>query len=190
MDIDIDFKPSFDIKSVFPEAILCSMVKDNKLVKHPCGAYFQTAPIDPITNLSAIPFKNAGEFGLFKVDFLSLNLLEPIHSKQQIRQLINKDPDWSMLEDENIVSQLFQAHNHYDTIQQIKPQSVDELADTLAIIRPQKRKYLQQYIKDKTKIRPLLYRTEQDDKSSFTRGHAIAYALTIVVQLHTLKSNF
>ncbi len=187
MDIDIDLLPSFDPNTIFPEAILGSNIVNNQLVKHPCGIYFQNIPIDPITNLSAIPHKEATKLGYFKIDFLSLSLLEKVKSKTEIRELINKEPNWELLENEQVVSTLFQIKHQYDIINKIKPKSVQELADVIAIVRPSKRKYVNQYLQNREQTRPLLYRLEDDDKSSYKRGHAIAYALTIVVELHLIE---
>lgn len=187
MDIDIDLLPSFDPNTIFPEAILGSSIKNNQLIKHPCGVYFQNIPIDPITKLSAIPHKEATKLGYFKIDFLSLHVLEKVKSKAEIRELIKKEPNWELLEHEQIVTNLSQIKNQYEIINKIRPKSVQELADVIAIVRPSKRKYLNQYLKDKEHIRPLLYRLEDEDKSSFKRGHAIAYALTIVVELHVIE---
>ena len=47
MDVDIDFKTTFDPLDYFDEAIRASMVnKDAQLIKHPAGVYFQSIPQD------------------------------------------------------------------------------------------------------------------------------------------------
>lgn len=187
MDIDIDTPTSFNPASLFKEAVAASLVKDEEIVKHPCGFYFQDIPIDSETNLAAIPYKQAEKLGYFKIDFLHLSLLDYIKDKQQLRTLINKEPNWDLLCDENVVSKLFQLHRNYDIVLKVKPQSVNELADVIALIRPNKRHLLTSYLQNKTETSPLLYRQKNDDKSSFKRSHAIAYALTIVLQLHLIE---
>ncbi len=188
MDVDIDFKTDFDPIDYFKEAIRASMVKNGELVKHPAGAYFQSIPVDSITTLSAIPYDKAEEIGYFKIDFLHLSLLDYFDNKQQIRALLKKDPDWSLLQDPSVVAKLFQIHRHYNLLSQVKPKSVEELADCIALIRPGKRALLQSYLKDPSKIRPFIYRQDADDKSAFRKSHSIAYALTIVLQLHLIKA--
>jgi DNA polymerase III alpha subunit len=188
MDVDIDFKTDFDPISYFKEAVRASMVKNGELVKHPAGAYFQSIPVDPITTLSAIPYDKAEEIGYFKIDFLHLSLLDYFDNKQQIRALLKKDPDWSLLQDPSVAGKLFQIHRHYNLLSQVKPKSVEELADCIALIRPGKRALLQSYLKDPAKIRPFIYRRDADDKSAFRKSHSIAYALTIVLQLHLIKA--
>lgn len=188
MDIDIDLPTNFDPLKYFNSAIQASMVKDNELIKHPCGVYFQNIPKDSITSLSAIPYEPAEELGYFKIDFLHLSVLDYFENKQQIRTLIQKEPDWELLENENVVSKLFQIHNHFKVVNQIKPKNIQELSDTIAIIRPNKRNLLGKYLKNKEKIRPLLYRQSNEDKSSFKKSHSISYAITIVLQLHLIKA--
>jgi hypothetical protein len=188
MDIDIDLQTNFDPIKYFKDAIRASRVQNGELLKHPAGTYFQSIPVDSVTGLAAIPYEQAEDLGFFKVDFLHLSVLDNFETKHQIRTLLKKDPDWKLLEDPNIVIKLFQISKHFDLISQIKPKSVQELADCVAILRPKKRQMLNAYLKNKQKVRPFLYRQGDDDKSAFRRGHAICYALNIVLQLHLVKS--
>lgn len=185
-DIDIDFPTHFDPQQHFKNAVAASMVKNNELVKHPCGQYFQHIPVDKQTGLSAIPYEEAEVLGYFKIDFLHLSLLDQFSSKTEIRQLVKKDPDWSMLLDPTVVEKLFQIHRHYDLLSKVKPQSVEELGDCIALIRPGKKHLLAPYLKNKTATRVELYR-KSDDGYYFKRSHALSYALTITLQLHLLK---
>lgn len=186
-DIDIDLQTTFDPRSIFDNVTLASMIKNNKLVKHPCGAYFQSVPTDPVTNLCAIPYDIAPVYGLLKIDFLHLSILDVVTSKAEVRALINADPEWNLLEDKAVVEKLFQLGKHYELLKRVKPTSIQELADCIAMIRPNKKHYVDQYIADKYNIRQKLYRSSDEDKSSYKKSHAIAYALTIVLQLHLIK---
>lgn len=188
MDIDIDFPVNFDPLDYFNEAIRASMVKNNELVKHPAGVYFQPIPVDSVTNLAAIPYEQAEEIGYFKIDFLHLSTLDYFDNKQQIKTLLKKEPDWLLLQSPDVVSKLFQIHKHYNLLVEVKPSSVQELADIIAMIRPGKRALVPAYLKNREQTRPFLYRQGADDKSAFKRSHAIAYALTIVLQLHLVKA--
>lgn len=186
-DIDIDFQTTFNPTNYIAEAIPASMLKKGELVKHPCGHYLQTIPVDSITGLAAIPYDKAAEFGYFKIDFLHLSLLDSFSSKQEIRDLLRLDPDWSLLTQQDVVPKLFQLHRNHSLLLRVRPKSVQEIADCIALIRPGKREYLEPYLIDKNKVRPYLYRREDDDKSAFKRSHAIAYALTVVLQLHLIS---
>ena len=189
MDVDIDFPTYFDPIDYFDTTIRASMVKDDKLIKHPAGVYFQNIPVDPVTKLAAIPYKRAEELGYFKIDLLHLSLLDNFNSKDEIRSLIKIEPDWIMLESPDVVSRLFQIHRHFDVVIKIKPTSVIELADTIALIRPAKRYLLEPYINNKEAIRKQLYARPENGKYYFKKGHAISYALNIVLQLHLIKGN-
>ena len=107
MDIDIDVPPSFDAQVVFPGSVPASMVQNGKLIRHPVGTYFQSMPVDPITGLAAIPYDVAPAYGYTKIDFLHLTVLQYYGSKSTIRDLINQEPNWRLLRDPEVVSQLF-----------------------------------------------------------------------------------
>ncbi len=185
MDVDIDFPTNFDPLNYFDDAIRASMIKNGELIKHPAGAYFQTMPIDPKTGLAAIPHKEAHEFGFFKIDFLHLSVLDWFSDKNQIRTLLKKEPDWTLLEDEDHVTKLFQIHKHFDLVEKVQPSSVIELADIIALIRPGKRRMLDAYLRDPKGSRKDLYNVV--NKGDYKKSHAIAYALTIVLQLHLIQ---
>jgi len=186
VDIDIDVTSTFKPQLIFPQSVGASMVQNNDLKKHPCGVYFQDIPIDPITNLAAIPYEEAEILGYFKIDFLHLTLLEKFTNKRQIRELIKYDPDWTLLQDPQVVPKLFQLSKHVDLLQKLQPTSVQELADTIALVRPAKRHLVPMYLKDKTRVREEeLYR--KSDTYYFKRSHAVSYALTIVLQLHLIE---
>lgn len=187
MDVDIDFQTTFDPLDHFDQAVRASRVFNDELVKHPAGAYLQNIPVDSMTGLSAIPFKEAEELEYFKIDFLHLSLLDNFTSKAQIRKLADIDPDWTLLYSAETVQKLFQISKHYELIFKVKPTSVQQLADCIALIRPAKRHLLDAYAEAPEVIRPEIYRKPDDDKYHFKKPHAIAYAVTIVLQLHLIK---
>lgn len=187
MDIDIDFPSTFDPTHIFEQAVRASMVKDGKLVKHPAGVYFQNIPVDCITGLASIPYEQAEDLGFMKIDFLHLNILDHFQSKVQIRDLINHEPNWDLLRSKTVVEKLFQLGKHFDVVEVIKPRSVLDLADCVAVIRPGKRYLLEEYDPhNKTSFRAKLYK-KQDGQYSYKKGHAISYAQTIVLQLHLIQ---
>lgn len=185
MDIDIDITPKFKPDSLF-NITHASIVEKGELKKHNVGVYFQNIPKDAVTGLAAIPYKEAQDHGYFKIDMLNLNILENFESKDEIRQLLKIEPDWSMLEDEEVVSKLFHLSKHYETVKKIKPKSVSELADCLAIIRPNKVHLVDKYVKNKRAVLKELY--TKRDASDLRKSHAIPYALLIVLQLHLIKA--
>lgn len=187
MDIDIDIKPSFDPITIFPKAVRASTVQNGELRKHPCGLYFQHIKKDPITGYAAIPYKEAEQLDFFKIDFLNLSVLEAFKSKQEIRDLLKQEPNWNLLEQQDVVEKLFHLKNWYDVVSTIKPKTVEEIADCLALIRPNKQILFSDYMRNKTKTRERLFKLDKNDKTSFKRAHAIAYASVIVLQLHLIQ---
>jgi len=192
MDVDIDFPTDFDPLDYFETAIRASMVKDGQLKKHPAGVYFQNIAKDKLTELAAIPYEEAEELGFFKIDFLHLGLLDHFESKGEIRALIKIEPDWFLLRSADVVQRLFQIHRHFDIVSKVNPQSVQELADCIALIRPSKKFLLSKYTEakteeDKVNIRKILYAKPADGRMWFKKAHSVAYALTIVLQLHLIK---
>lgn len=188
MDVDIDFQTTFDPLVYFKEGIRASMVsKEGQLIKHNAGVYFQAISPDSVTGFAAVPYKDAERLGYFKFDFLHLSLLDYFDSKEEIRQLIRIEPDWMLLESAVQVQKLFQLSKHYDLVSQVKPKNVQELADCIALIRPGKRFLLDAYVKNRNAIRTELYRRDPESKYYFKKSHAVAYALTIVLQLHLIK---
>lgn len=187
MDIDIDFQTTFDPRNLMRQAVPASMIKNNDLVKHNCGHYFQTIPIDRETGYAAIPYEEAEVLGYFKIDFLHLSVLDKFSSKQEMRSLLNKEPNWELLQDPEHVSKLFHIHRYVDLLADVRPTSVQELADCLALIRPGKKRLLQRYLRNPAdpETRKLLY-IKEEGGYSFKRSHAISYALTIVLQLHLI----
>lgn len=188
MDIDVDVPTSFKPGEIFKDAVLASMLREQTLAPHPCGVYFHTVPVDPLTGLSAVPYDRAEELGWLKVDFLHLSVYDQFSSREEITELLKIEPDWKLLEIPSVVGQLFHLSKHYDLLQEVKPRSIEELADCLALIRPQKRFMLKAYLKNRAKYREELYKLDPGQEGyAFKKAHAIAYALVIVLQLHLIK---
>jgi hypothetical protein len=189
MDIDIDTPSSFDPTTLF-DVVRASMVKDDQLKRHPCGVYFQNIPVDKVTKLAAIPHEEAEDLGYFKIDFLHLSLLDYFDNKQQIRTLLTKQPNWELLLDDDVIPKLFQLHKYGKLLKKVKPTSIVELADTIALIRPAKHHLIDQYIQtaDKSKLRKTLYTKPEDGRYYYKYSHAVSYAHIIVLQLHLIRA--
>lgn len=187
MDIDIDTQPGFNPLKIFPKWAKASMVQNDQLKPHPVGVYPQDIPIDPVTNLSAIPYDVAEAFGYTKIDFLHLNLYQHFKTRNEINELLKKEPDWNLLQIPSVVQKLFQLSKHGDIIKEVKPQSILELADVMALIRPAKRQLLLFYKKDRKNARVLLWTKDNDGQYAFKKSHAISYAYVVWLQLHLIE---
>jgi hypothetical protein len=186
MDIDIDISSRFSPLKLFDGNIIpASKVEQGKLVKHNVGMYFQDIAIDQFTGFAAIPYKEAEDLGYFKFDFINNNALNAFESKEEMNQLLEQEPDWSLLLEKENVDKLFHLSGHFDLVWAIKPKSTLEIADVIAFIRPMKDKLLDKYLRNKKETRKELYTVR--DKSHMKKSHAVAYALIVVLQLHLLK---
>lgn len=189
MDIDIDVKTDVDPDEVFGDRIThASIVENGELKKHNVGVYFQNIPIDKRTGLSAIPYKKAQNFGFFKIDIIHLKLLNEFESKTQLREYMYREPDWGLLEYEEVVEKLFHLSKSFHIVNKVKPTTVQELADCLALIRPGKTKLINSYIKHKEAMRDELYKKEKS--SDLRRSHALPYAYLIIAQLNLIQDRY
>jgi len=188
MDVDIDVSDVYSHGGVFPHATRASQIVNGELRAHNVGVYFQNIPVDKETGFSAIPFRFAEAHGFLKIDLLHLSLLDCVRSKEEFRFLSNKEPNWDRLEDPKFVHKLFQLGNHYDTVSKIKPRSVLEIADCIAIIRPGVIRLLSEYLRKPAATRKKIYKLgDNKDKYKYKKSHAIAYALDVVVNMHLIE---
>lgn len=188
MDIDIDFKTTFEPLDIFNNITPASMIKDDKIKRHPCGVYFQSIPKDPISGLAAIPHKQASEYGFTKIDFLHLSILDFFDNKQQIRVLLRKSPKWGLLLKHSVIDKIFQLNQNLELVRKVQPKSIIEIADCISLIRPGKIHLMDQYLVQPETIRHLLYQHGDSDKYAYKKGHAISYAMIVVLQLHLIDA--
>jgi DNA polymerase III alpha subunit len=98
--------------------------------------------------------------------------------------LLHKEPPWDFFQYKEITDQLFHLSGHSNLLTKYKPQSVEDLAMILAIMRPAKA-YLQQQGWEAIR-REVWIKVAGSDAYFFKRPHAIAYSLTIIVNLNLL----
>lgn len=156
---------------------------DDKFEKHPTGVYFQNIPRDPVTNTSNLDHRIANEYGYFKIDFLNVNMYSGITDEAHLLRLIDKDPPWDFFLYPEVTDQLFHLKGHSDLLVRYKPTSVEDLAMILAIIRPSK-----SYLRNSRweEIQKQVWEKEVVASYQFKRGHGIAYAIAIIVNLNLL----
>lgn len=181
-DIDIDTKDRNDLLKLIKHTP-AGIVKDNEIKKHNTGVYVTDIPVEPLTNVASIDYQEAEDRGYFKLDILNVGVYEDVKDEKHLVELITKEPDWTLLEERKIVDTLFHIHNHFDIVNKLKPRSVLELAEVLAIIRPAKRHLLES---SKETITNEVWKKPSDGTYYFKKSHAIGYALAIVLQLNLL----
>jgi len=183
-DVDIDVFGRDHIVETF-DCIFGRIDREGgKYDKHNTGVYFQNIPRDPTTNVSTIDHRIAGDYGYFKIDFLNVNMYEGVRDEAHLLELLNKEPPWDFFQYEAITDQLFHLNGYSHLLQKYKPESVEDLAMILAIVRPAKA-YLQSHDWDRVR-KEVWTKVEGDNVYQFKRGHAISYALAIIVNLNLL----
>ena len=180
-DIDIDVVDREALLVHFDHIPAIIKKKDDTYDKHNSGVYLQPIPYDQLTGLSSIDYKEAEDRGYFKLDFLNNSLYEGIRDEAHLDNLTAKEPIWDLLQHEDVIKNLAHVHNHINVLNVLKPSSIIELAEVLAIIRPAKRHLLNE---SKSEIKKAVWTKPTDGSYYFKKAHAIAYAVSIVVQLN------
>lgn len=181
-DIDIDIADRKRLLQCIPNTPAMIYSKGQQQ-RHNTGVYFHNVPENPYTNTCTVDFKKAESIGYFKIDVLNVNVYENIKSAKELDDLLAMEPMWDLLQHEEVVKQCFHIHNHYNIVKKMQPQSVEQLAAVLAVIRPAKRHLLNsswKVIMKEVWIKP------EGDEYYFKKAHAHAYALAITLQLNMI----
>lgn len=182
MDIDIDLKNRQDLLDQVNH-INASMLVGDTIMRHSVGVYFQNIPLNPKTGNSNILYEDAEKLGYIKIDLLNLNIYENIKSNDHLTKLMNTEPNWELLLNEYFCNCLFQISGNFEVVSTLKPKSIEQLAATIAIIRPAKRYLIG---KDWNTIFKEVWKKPIDDEYYFKKSHGIAYAMAIVVQMNLI----
>lgn len=181
-DIDIDFVDRDQALKLFKH-IRASRIENNQLVKHNTGVYFHEVPVSAVENVCAVPYEQAEAQGYFKIDFLNVSLYKGIRDEQHLIELMNREPFWDLLEQDDFVNLLFHVNGHGNILRQMKPKSIEQLAAVLAMIRPAKR-----YLIGKSwdEVMSDAWVKPDSEEYYFKKSHATAYAAAIVVQMNLI----
>ena len=181
-DIDIDFA---DRKLALAKLkhITAAIDTNGTFKKHNTGVYCHSIPYNPVTELSTIDYKNAEERGYFKIDFLNVSVYEGVRDKTHLLQLMDTEPLWDLLEQDDFSNLLFHVNGHGPILREMKPTSVEELAAVLAVIRPAKRFLIG---KDWPTVLAEVWTRPENNEYYFKKAHAVAYAMAIVVQMNLI----
>jgi hypothetical protein len=181
-DIDIDFVDRDSALGLFKH-IKASRVDEGTLVKHNTGVYLHEVPVNAVENLCAVPYEEAEDRGYFKVDFLNVGIYKGVRDETHLNQLMETEPLWDLLLDDDFTQNLFHVNGHGSILRQSKPESIEQLAAVLAMIRPAKRYLIG---KDWTTIMTEVWTKPENDDYFFKKSHATAYAVAIVVQMNLI----
>ena len=182
MDIDIDFaNRQFALEKL--KHIIAVRQTDTDIVTHNTGVYFQDIPHNPVNNLSTIDYKTADERGYFKIDFLNVHIYNDIKDNNHLLKLMETEPIWDLLQNEEFVNLLFHLNGHVDILQKTLPTSVEQLAAVLSMIRPAKRYLIG---KDWNTIMKEVWVKPDNGEYYFKHSHAISYAMAVIVHMNLL----
>lgn len=181
-DIDIDFLD----RTVALDKLkhVAAAIEDNgTFKKHNTGVYCTSIPYNPFTGLSTIDYKQAEERGYFKIDFLNVSIYKGVKDEAHLTQLMNAEPLWDLLEQNDFTDLLFHVNGHGWLMRQMKPKSILELAMCLALIRPAKKHLVG---KSWSEIEQTIWEKPENGEYYFKKAHAVAYAAVIVVQMNLI----
>ena len=182
-DVDIDVFDRDKLLTNLPHINARIDREGDEYDKHVTGVYFQKIPHDPLTNMATIDHKDANEIGYMKIDFLNNSVYKGVRDEKHLNQLATEEPQWDLLEHEDIVKKLVHIHNYADLVKRLKPTSIPQLAMILALIRPGKA-----HLRNKTwaEIEKDVWIKPTDGSYYFKKSHSFAFALSIVVQLNLM----
>jgi len=182
-DIDIDFADRDIVLSKLQHRV----AKLDSEKKHNTGVYVTEIPHNPVDNLSTIDYKTAEDRGYFKLDFLNVSIYKDIKDETHLESLMQKEPIWELLEHKDFVDKVFHLSGHDSLLKQLKPVSIEQLAATLAIIRPAKRHLASS---DWTTILQEVWIKPENGDYYFKKAHAISYAMACVVHMNLICEDF
>ena len=178
-DIDIDVADRSKVLKHF-DSLNASL---DGLKKHNTGVYFTDIPVNPITNISSIDYKEAEDRGYFKLDILNVSLYKDVQSEEHLNKLLKQEPLWDLLTEPDFSNNLFHVGEHSSVLKQTQPKNIEQLAAVLAMIRPAKRHLINRTwpeIMKEVWIKP------SDGAYYFKKAHAVAYAHAVVVQMNLI----
>lgn len=178
-DIDIDVADRHKVLENF-DSFNASL---DGLKKHNTGVYFTDIPVNPITNISSIDYKEAEDRGYFKLDILNVSLYKDVQSEEHLNKLLKQEPLWDLLTEPDFSNNLFHVGEHSSVLKQTQPKNIEQLAAVLAMIRPAKRHLINRTwpeIMKEVWIKP------SDGAYYFKKAHAVAYAHAVVVQMNLI----
>ncbi len=181
-DIDIDFADRSQALDVLKH-VKASRYDNGKLVPHNTGIYLNSIPNNPVDNLATLDYKSAEERGYFKLDFLNVGVYKDIRNDEHLAQLMETEPLWDLLLQDEFVSLLFHLNGHGAILRNTCPTSVEQLAAVLAMIRPAKRHLIGE---SWTTIMKEVWTKPENGEYYFKKAHAVAYAMAVVVQMNLI----
>ena len=182
-DIDIDLGDRDKLLSLISHTK--AAIRKDEVKKHNTGVYVTDIPYDPINDLCALDYEIAEDRGYLKLDLLNVHVYNKVNDEKHLVELMS-EPDWDMLNDPNIVSELIHLGNHYNSLCKMPEpvNSIPRLAMFLAVIRPGKKHLIGRTWNEVAKT----IWDREEGTYTFKKSHAVAYAHLVVVHMNLLKN--
>lgn len=184
-DIDIDFADRDDILKLI-EHTSARQEREDGVRKHNSGVYVTEIPYDPINDCASIDYESAEERGYVKIDFLNVNVYKLIRDNDHYTEMLNQEPNWSLLKNKDFVEKVIHIGNHHELIKDLEVNSIPRMAMFLALIRPGKRHLLG---KDWATIAEDIWTVPDDGSYYFKKAHAVSYAVLVALHMNLLDES-
>jgi DNA polymerase III alpha subunit len=179
-DIDIDFAD----RSIVLSKIQHTVARLDNGKKHNTGVYVTEVPRNPIDNICTVDYKTAEDRGYFKLDFLNVSIYKDVRDEAHLQELTEREPIWELLEHAEFTNQVFHLSGNEELVKTLAPKNLEQLAATLAIIRPSKR-HLAKSV-DWNRIEEEVWVKPENDSYYFKKAHAFSYAMACIVHMNLL----
>lgn len=181
-DIDIDLPSRETLLNIIEHVPAC-IVDQSGTKRHNTGIYCQAIPVNPLTGTASIDYKTAESRGYCKIDLLNVNIYKDVKNEKHLAQLMETEPLWELLEEDQFVNMLFQLSGHGSILRIMKPKSVEQLAAVLAMIRPAKRHLIGM---SWPAVLTEVWEKPANGDYYWKKSHAFAYAVAVIVQMNLI----
>jgi DNA polymerase III alpha subunit len=182
-DIDIDFADRTRALDIIKHVPAAMVDQNGTFKKHNTGVYCTAIPYNPLSGTASIGYKEAEQRGYFKIDFLNVGIYKDVRDEEHLTQLLNKEPLWDLLLEDDFTNVLFHVNGHGSILRQMKPSSIEQLAAVLAMIRPAKRYLIGQ---DWATVMAEVWVRPTSDEYFFKKSHAHSYAALVVIHMNLI----
>jgi len=181
-DVDIDFADRKQILD-FIKHTPARQENNSEVRRHNSGVFVTDIPVDPINQCSSLDYREAEARGYFKIDLLNVSIYKDVRDAEHMNMLLEREPVWELLEEEEFCEMLFHMRGHYDICKKMKPRTVLELAAVLAMIRPAKRHLIG---KPWDQVMKKVWIPPKDNEYYFKCSHAVSYAMAVKLHMNLL----
>lgn len=185
-DVDIDVASNTEKEHYATRAIIYNK-ETMKIQPHPSGYFFtHNAFTDEVTGMCGIDYRDMINVLKYnKVDLLTNSSYDYFSSKDDLLLYYHMEPDWECFLNRKFVERLPHIKEHFDLVSAVQPESIHDLADILALMRPGKQHLIDDYLNNKEKTRKNIFKIPKSGMY-FKKSHAYGYAAMIIAVANKL----